>query len=90
MHIGQEFCLRGITWRVTDVGTRTFLAINTTRAQVVRVAENGEQSTHDVDPKTEGLLNGPPYAIVEEVWDEYDQQELEDVDGIEWTEDHSA
>jgi hypothetical protein len=85
MRIGQEFCLHGDTWRVTDVGTRTFLAINTTQGQLVRVSPGGEQTIHDVDPKAEGLLNGPPYAVVEQVWDEYDQQGLEDVEGLEWT-----
>ncbi len=85
MHIGQEFSHHGEIWRVTDVGTRTFLAINTTRVQLARVSPSGEQTIHDVDPKAECLLNGPPYAIVEEVWDEHDQQALEDVAGIEWT-----
>lgn len=69
--IGQEFDhpSTGERWRVTDVGTRTFLAIKVSDSKTV------------ADPS---WLNGPPYAVVEHVWDETDYGALRDVPGIEW------
>lgn len=73
--IGQEFVREsdGHRFRVTDVGHRTFLAIDLTAC---------EQS-HPGDPS---WLNGPPYAVPEMVWDESDFGALEGVAGIEWEE----
>lgn len=51
--IGVEFFTATGRWRVTDVGTRTVIAIKL------------DQS----DPRN---YNGPPYSIVESVFDEYD------------------
>lgn len=71
MKIGQEFTDPATQqrWRVTDVGTRTFLAACLSDPHVV------------ADPS---WLNGPPYAVAEEVWDEYSFGALADVAGIEW------
>lgn len=75
LYIGQEFThpTTGHRWRVTDVGTRTFLAIDLTAVE----------EAHPGDPT---WLNGPPYAVSEEPWDEYDAQALTDAEGIEWAE----
>ena len=54
--IGAEFLTETGTWRCTDIGTRTIVAIKV--------------SDHD-DPS---WFNGPPYAVVEVVFDEDDQQ----------------
>jgi antitoxin ParD1/3/4 len=51
--IGMEFLTATGRWRVTDVGTRTVIAIK----------------LDQTDPRN---YNGPPYSIVEEVFDEYD------------------
>ena len=69
----QEFTdpTSGKRWRVTDVGSRTFVAICVSDPEVV------------ADPS---WANGPPYAIVEHVWDETWYGVLRGVAGIEWDE----
>lgn len=76
--IGQEFVREsdGHRFRVTDVGHRTFLAIDLTACE-----------THH--PGDLSWLNGPPYAVPEIVWDETDFPVLEGITGIEW-EEHGA
>jgi hypothetical protein len=71
MKIGQEFTdpTTHQHWRVTDVGTRTLLAVCISGPQV------------EANPS---WLNGPPYGVAEEVWDEYSFGALEDAAGIEW------
>lgn len=54
--IGQEFETDTGTWRCTDVGTRTIVAI--------RVSDYDDPS----------WFNGPPYAVVETVFDEDDME----------------
>ncbi len=54
--IGQEFETETGTWRCTDVGTRTVVAIKI--------------SAYD-DPS---WFDGPPYAVVEVVFDEDDME----------------
>ena len=56
--IGMEF--RTVTghWRVTDIGTRTVIAIKLDQD----------------DPRN---YNGPPYSILENVFDEYDLEGCE-------------
>ena len=51
--IGMEFFTATGRWRVTDIGTRTIVAIK----------------LDQTDPRN---YNGPPYSIVETVFDEYD------------------
>jgi hypothetical protein len=69
--VGQEFTDPATQqrWRVTDVGRRTFLAVCLSDPHV------------EADPS---WLNGPPYAVAEEVWDEDSFGALADVAGIEW------
>lgn len=50
--MGQKFQCGGRDWLVTDIGTRTIVAV-----------ELG---------KTQDWYGGPPYAVVEEVFDEND------------------
>lgn len=77
LQLGQEFVdpTTGERWRVTDLGTRTFLAINLSDPKVI------------ADPS---WANGPPYAVVEHVWDETDYGVLEGEPGIEWEDDEVA
>jgi hypothetical protein len=91
MRIGQEFTHPGTghVHRVTDVGTRTFLTINTTCGAV----DSYDSKTRETDTRIvtgdewKTWLSGPPYATAEHVWDEYAMQALADVEGIEWSED---
>ena len=52
--IGKEFMTASGTWRCTDIGTRTIIAI--------KVSDRDDTS----------WFNGPPYAVAEMVFDEYD------------------
>lgn len=52
--IGEEFMTASGTWRCTDIGTRTIIAI--------KVSDRDDPS----------WFNGPPYAVVEVVFDEND------------------
>jgi hypothetical protein len=51
--IGTEFLTATGRWRVTDIGTRTVIAIKLDRPDM-------------------GDFNGPPYSVLESVFDEYD------------------
>src|SRR5262245_44083748 len=90
MHIGQEFMHphTGHVHRVTDVGRRTFLTINTTCGSIDTYDSTTLKTTTRLVSGAEWqtLLNGPPYACAEIVWDEHDQEVLRDVHGIEWVE----
>lgn len=52
--IGKEFMTASGTWRCTDIGTRTIIAI--------KISDRDDPS----------WFNGPPYAVVEMVFDEND------------------
>ena len=56
--IGMEFMTATGRWRVTDIGTRTVIAIKLDQE----------------DPRN---YNGPPYSILENVFDEYDLEGCE-------------
>lgn len=76
--IGQEFRCGGKRWRCTDVGTRVIVAICLEPHEVVSLVPDERpgnlprevRSVTD-DPK---WLAGPPYAVAESVFDEYDMQ----------------
>lgn len=90
MHIGQEFMHpdTGHLHRVTDVGSRTFLTINMSCGPVESYDSTTRETTKRLVSGTEWQAwpTGPPYACPEHVWDEYDQEALQGVDGIEWVE----
>lgn len=74
-HIGLEFWCCGKRWRCTDVGSRTVIAISLEPHEVVQIErvgsspeEVGERRFMTNDPS---WLNGPPFALVEIVFDEY-------------------
>jgi hypothetical protein len=77
--VGKSFWCGGREWRCTDVGTRTIVAICLDDNEVVRVSP-GPPRTETLRTLTrseaaaEGWFNGPPYALAESVFDEYDQQ----------------
>jgi hypothetical protein len=78
--IGDEFVAPGLgngqftRWRVTDVGTRTIVAIRVDEVTVDR--EDGTQATYEGDA-AEPYLQGPPYDVLEHVFDEDDLEEEE-------------
>lgn len=56
--IGKEFKTEYKKWRCTDVGTRVVIAI--------------ELKSPNGDDTTSSWYDGPPYAVEEFVFDEYD------------------
>ncbi len=73
-HIGLEFWCGGKRWRCTDVGTRVIVAISLEAHEVV----SSERDPNDPSTRIERRymtsdpvwLDGPPYGIVENVFDE--------------------
>lgn len=72
--IGMEFHCGNARWRCTDVGSRVIIAISLDPHQVVTVdfgaTPAGQTSSRLTDDPS--WLTGPPYAVVEHVFDEYD------------------
>lgn len=72
--IGLEFWCGGKHWRCTDIGTRVIVAICLEPRDMVQVdcdpALGTRRTTRFLsnDPRD---LNGPPYGVVEHVFDEY-------------------
>lgn len=74
-YIGLEFWCGGRRWRCTDVGSRVIVAISLEPHEVVETErslgapkEVRERRFVTNDPS---WLNGPPFSIAEEVFDEY-------------------
>lgn len=73
--IGETFWATSGPYRCTDVGTRTIVAVRlprwpTTIVQHESVGDERRSTTVVVDDPS--WLNGPPYAVVEVVFDEDD------------------
>ncbi len=80
--IGLEFRTATGRWRCTDIGTRVITAIsleprNNVRSYINESGERVEEQYVSNDPRD---LNGPPYDVVESVFDEYDFGGCEDID----------
>jgi hypothetical protein len=76
--IGLEFWCGAKRWRCTDVGTRVIVAISLEPQEIVRLeisaadeAERTETRVISDDPRD---VDGPPYGVVESVFDEYDME----------------
>jgi hypothetical protein len=69
--IGSKFTVRARVWRVTGLVQRGADAPPTAVTAVCESEHPDDQSWH---------LAGPPYAVVEHVWDE------EGLQGVEWLE----
>jgi hypothetical protein len=74
--IGLEFWCDGKRWRCTDVGTRVIVAICLEPSEVALVERDPADKSRvketrfiSDDPRD---LNGPPYGVAENVFDEYD------------------
>lgn len=70
--IGFEFLTGSDRWRCTDVGTRVITAIKISEVTVTAVSKDGTKTTHTDNPPDPSWFNGPPYAVAEYVFDEYD------------------
>jgi hypothetical protein len=72
--IGTEFFTETGRWRCTDVGTRVITAISLEPRQMFRMrgAAHGDQTEESFVSDDPLDLVGPPYMVVEHVFDEYD------------------
>jgi hypothetical protein len=75
--VGETFWCGEREWRCTDIGTRTIVAICLDDAEVVEYSPGPpETKTTRILSRSERearrWLNGPPYAVAENVFDEYD------------------
>ena len=68
--IGVEFWCGGRRWRCTDVGRRVIVAMCLEPHEVVTCTANGQTSQAMTDDAS--WFVGPPYAVPEHVFDEYD------------------
>jgi len=71
-NIGAEFWCGGRQWRCTDIGRRTIIAIRVDRVEVESGPPERRRILSRAEAEAEGWFNGPPYAVVESVFDEYD------------------
>ena len=69
--IGMEFMTEAGQWRCTDIGTRTIIAINISSVEVTTSSGDGHVSSETITNDS-SWFNGPPYAVVEQVFDEND------------------
>ena len=73
-HIGIEFWCSGKHWRCTDVGSRVVIAISLEEHEVVSSERDPNNPTKRIERRFMSsdptLFNGPPYGIVEHVFDE--------------------
>lgn len=74
--IGGVFYCSGRQWRCTDIGSRVVVAIRIDKVDVVISSGSEADSLHKSlnarEAEQEGWFKGPPYAVVETVFDEYD------------------
>jgi len=70
--IGGVFWCGGRQWRCTDIGTRVITAIRLDHVDVASTAPERRRTLDRSEAEAEGWFNGPPYAVNEVVFDEYD------------------
>lgn len=71
--LGGTFRCGGRTWRCTDIGTRTIVAIRLD--DVGSDMPERHRTLSRAEAEAEGWFNGPPYAVAESVFDEYDMED---------------
>jgi hypothetical protein len=72
--IGGTFWCGGRQWRCTDIGTRTAIAIRIDSVDVESNVPDLRRTLSRSEAEADGWFNGPPYAVGETVFDEYDLQ----------------
>jgi hypothetical protein len=68
--IGEIFWCGERKWRCTDMGTRTIIAICLDHVEVASATGGPVRIIGGAE--AEGWFNGPPYAVLEHVFDEED------------------
>lgn len=74
--VGKEFWMSEARYLCTDIGKRTVIAIRVEDV-VIRTTRDGaskKKSLTYTEAKNAGWFNGPPYAVLERVIDENDQE----------------
>jgi hypothetical protein len=75
LHIGIEFWCGGRRWRCTVVGSRVSIAIRLEPQAIVEVERVHDQEVtfqeRQYAADDPSWMVGPPYAVVEHVFDEY-------------------
>jgi len=73
--LGMEFFTAGGRWRVTDIGSRTIIAIRVDPVETgqldTKTGERTQRTMTEAEAQADGWLDGPPYAVAEVVFDEY-------------------
>jgi hypothetical protein len=72
--IGAEFWCGGQQWRCTDIAIRTIVAIRLDQVEVGGNQPELRRTLNRAKAKVEGWFNGPPCAVNESVFDEYDME----------------
>ena len=76
--VGLEFLCGDKRWRCTDVGTRVVTGICLEPRDMVRSEVDPNDKTKRIQTKYVSTdhrdLNGPPYGVPENVFDEYDME----------------
>ena len=75
--IDGEFTCDDARWRCTDIGTRTVAGIRVDQATMGWKDEDGELRTRIMtgeEAEAIGWFNGPPYGVVERLFDEDDRE----------------
>lgn len=75
--IGSDFRCEGGKYRCTDIGGRTIAAIRIDSISKATKTPDGvivDMAFLEEDASTDGWFNGPPYAVLEIVFDEEDQK----------------
>ena len=76
-HIGLCFWCDDKQWRCTDVGSRIVAAISLEPREIIELSVDPADSSKRTELKyvdAADWLGGPPYAVVEHVFDEYSIQ----------------
>lgn len=82
LNIGDEFVMaNGWRWRVTDIGTRVVIAIRI-QPLVLQSKRDGKirrEEISEIEAEHYGWFDGPPYAVAEQVFDEFDLEGIEEI-----------
>jgi hypothetical protein len=70
--IGGTFWCNGRLCRCTDIGTRVVVAIRIDRVDAGGSTPDMRRSPGRAEAEADGWFNGPPYAVLETVFDEDD------------------
>jgi hypothetical protein len=72
--IGEAFLCAATKWRCTDIGSRTIAAICIDYVEVGGNIPEVQRRLNHAEAEQAGWFNGPPYAVIERVFDEEDQK----------------